>query len=426
VGSYHRAFWATEQAGIDVSRRDRASGSYLAYIPDSLAHRAFSIAGDTVADIEEAAAAVSRLDAHAGPLTNTEALARILLRAESVASSFIEGLEVSPARLLHADFARANGPSNDDVTANAVLGNVDAMSYAIAHATEPLTPALIKGIHRRLLAETRFASIAGEIRTKQNWIGGSEFNPLGADFVPPPPELVDELLEDLCTFANRDDVSALAQAAIAHAQFETIHPFADGNGRTGRALIHMIMRRRGLGTRIVPPISLILATHSRDYVRHLQQSHYEGTPEAAAARAALDDWLGFFAACTRRAAHDALSFEDRISAIQEKWLSKLSAARAHSGARALIEHLPASPLITIQNAMVLLGRSMTTTTQAIETLVEAGILRPTSDRKRGQVFEAGDVIGAFRDLERQLASPAADTRIEPPSRPVPQRVRRRG
>jgi hypothetical protein len=94
----------------------------------------------------------------------------------------------------------------------------------------------------------------------QNWIGGSSFNPCSAAFVPPPPDHVAGLIEDLCAFANDDSLPAVAQAAIAHAQFETIHPFVDGNGRTGRALIHVILRRRGLASRILPPVSLVLAT----------------------------------------------------------------------------------------------------------------------------------------------------------------------
>jgi hypothetical protein len=155
MGSYRQAFWATEQGGIDLARRDRASGVYLAFIPDRIGKRSFAIAANAAADIDDATRALAKLEGHTGALTDTEALARLLLRAESVASSFIEGLEVSPGRLLQADFARAHGIANDDAVANAVLGNVDAMGYAIAHAHEPLSPALITSVHRRLLAGYR-------------------------------------------------------------------------------------------------------------------------------------------------------------------------------------------------------------------------------------------------------------------------------
>jgi Fic family protein len=125
---------------------------------------------------------------------------------------------------------------------------------------ELITLDLLLDFHRRLLARTRLGAHAGAIREEQNWIGGSSYNPRSAAFVPPPPEYLSGLLEDLCQFCNSDDIPAVAQAAIAHAQFETIHSFVDGNGRTGRALIHLVLRRRGLATRVLPPVSLVLAT----------------------------------------------------------------------------------------------------------------------------------------------------------------------
>jgi Fic family protein len=422
MGSYRQAFWATEQGGIDLARRDRASGVYLAFIPDRIGKRSFAIAANAAADIDDATRALAKLEGHTGALTDTEALARLLLRAESVASSFIEGLEVSPGRLLQADFARAHGIANDDAVANAVLGNVDAMGYAIAHAHEPLSPALITSVHRRLLAGSSLEWLAGVVREKQNWIGGSEYNPLAAAFVPPPPELVPELLADLCDFSNRDDMPTLAQAAIAHAQFETIHPFGDGNGRAGRSLIHMILRRRGLSERIVPPISLLLSTHSKEYVRHLQAYRHDGSPDDAVALSAQDDWIGFFANAARQAANHARAFEDRIEQLQIDWLARIPSTRADSGARALVARLPSSPLLSIQSASALLDRSVAPTIDAIEALVSVGILRPTTKRQRGQVYEAREIVDAFRDLERQLASPSANTQIEKPTRPVPQRA----
>ncbi len=135
------------------------------------------------------------------------------------------------------------------------------MKRAIALGTQavPLTVAEVEDIHRTLLRFTADAKIAGIVRTKQDWIGGNDYNPIGAGYVPPPPEHVQPLLADLCAFINRDDLAPVAQAAIAHAQFETIHPFADGNGRAGRALVYAVLRRRGELTRYIPPISLILA-----------------------------------------------------------------------------------------------------------------------------------------------------------------------
>lgn len=424
MGSYRASHWATELAGLGLPRRDIASGGYRAYIPDRLAGHPLEIAGDIAADISDATAALSRLDAGASGLTNTETLARLLLRAESIGSSYIEGLEISPVRLLRADFARAEGSEPADATANEVLANVDAMMYAVEHACEPLTLTGIKAIHRRLLGRTRLRDIAGVFRTKQNWIGGSEYDPLNADFIPPPPHVVEELLDDLCRFANDDVLPAIAQAALTHSQFEMIHPFADGNGRTGRALIHMVLQRRGLATRVLPPISLVLATQSKAYRACLQGLPNDGPFDAADACDARDRWMGFFAASTTRAVADATAFADRIAKIQSGWSERLSANRTHSGARALLGHLPSTPILTVQTATTLLKRSIPAAAQAVNTLVDAGILHAISDRKRDRIFEAREVIDAFVDLERALASPAADTRMERPARPTPRRVRR--
>jgi len=119
--------------------------------------------------------------------------------------------------------------------------------------------------------------------------------PCSAAFVPPPPELVPGLIEDLCVICNDDSLPAVAQAALAHAQFETIHPFADGNGRTGRGLIHLVLRRRELATRVLPPISLILATWAKDYIDGLTATRYSGPASGEAAHAGLNRWIGTFA-----------------------------------------------------------------------------------------------------------------------------------
>src|SRR5665811_1420877 len=130
--------------------------------------------------------------------------------------------------------------------------------------------------------------MGGRFRSEQNWIGGSAFNPCSAEYVPPPHELVPDLVADLCEFCNDDSLPAVAQAAIAHAQFETIHPFVDGNGRMGRALLHLVLRRRGLAPRILPPISLILATWSRDYIGGLTGARYDGSPDSPKAHAGIN------------------------------------------------------------------------------------------------------------------------------------------
>lgn len=410
-----------------LSRRDRTGCDYAAYVPDLLAGRRFRLDGDVAADVADAETAINRLAQSAAVLGSTEALARLLLRAESVASSYIEGLSVGSRRLLRAEAARAMGAASLDVTADEVLGNIDAMTWAVDHLASAPTVSVdgLLAVYRLLLAGTRLAEHAGRIRTAQNWIGGSSFNPCSAAFVPPPPEQVGELLADLCAFANDDSLPAVAQAAIAHAQFETIHPFVDGNGRTGRALIHVILRRRGLAPTLLPPISLVLATWSASYVAGLTATRYHGRADSAAAHDGLNRWLALFAAACSRAVDDAIGFESRVAAIQDRWRAALGSVRAGSAADALIGALPGAPVVSVAGAARLIGRSFQATNLAVSRLEQAGIVHQVTVGRRNRAFEAGAIIDAFTALERQLASPAGDTLAAPPQRIAPARPRRR-
>ena len=312
---------------------------YEAYVPDPLIGRPITLAGETAADIADAEAAVIRLNLQARSLIDSEAVARLLLRAEAIASSRIEGLEVGGRRLLHAQAEQVLGERPSDVTALEVLNNIEAMNWAIAHLSDPnrkITTDDLLDIHRHLLAGTRLDEYAGKVRTEQNWIGGSSYNPCSASFVPPPHEQVEDLLNDLCAFCNLDSLPAIAQAAIAHAQFETIHPFVDGNGRTGRALIHVILRRRGLAAKVLPPVSLVLATWSVDYVDALMGTRYRGRSDSAAARSGLDRWIGLFAAATTRAVSDAELYEATVVELQDSWRARLGRVRAGSALALLI------------------------------------------------------------------------------------------
>ena len=415
--------WAGDDRGL--TRRDRRPCDYEVYIPDPLVGRRFLLDGDVAADVADAEAALTRLDATAGTLAGTEALARLLLRAEAVASSRIEGLEVGGRRLLRAQAARQLGEDPRDVTAVEVLGNIEAMLWAI-EAVPPggtITVEIVKEAHRRLLAGTRLAGHGGRTRTVQNWIGGSDYNPCSAAFVPPPHELVDALVADLASFCNDDSLPGVAQAAIAHAQFETIHPFVDGNGRTGRALIHLVLRRRGLASRVLPPVSLILATWPRDYVGGLMGTRYEGAPESEQARAGLNGWIALFASACRRAATDAGRFEEQVRELQDSWRERLGSVRRESAADLLVRALPGAPLVTATTASELIGRSFQATNQAIERLVGAGILAQVTIGRRNRAFEASELIEEFTALERLLASPEGDTLVSEPIRRVPRRPR---
>lgn len=422
MATLKRSRWITE-AVSGVPRADRRSCEYDAYLPDPLMTRNVILSGAVAADVADAETAIARLDSQATALTDTEALARLLLRAESVASSKIEGLEVGPRRLLRAEAARQMGEASTDMTAEEVLGNIDAMREALdaAERAPVITRETIVEIHRCLLANTTLKEHAGQIRDAQNWIGGSAYNPCSAAFVPPPPDAVRDLLDDLAEFCNGDSLPAVVQAALAHAQFETIHPFADGNGRTGRALIHLILRRRGLSKKVQPPISLVLATRASDYIGGLTAYRYIGPSDGPAAYEGLNEWVGSFAAACVRATDDAQAFEQRCREIQSSWRERIGPIRQGSSVDLLVRLLPGTPVLSVKTATAMLGRSKPQVNQAIARLQEAGVLRQLTVGRRNRAFEASALIDAFIDLERQLASPDGDTVVSPPTRPVPAR-----
>ena len=416
-----RRRWTSDLAGH--TKADRRSCDYEAYVPDLLVGRSFGLDGDVAADVAEAEAAIARLNVEASALIDTEALARILLRAEAVASSRIEGLEVGARRLLRAEAVRGLDDAPSDVTAIEVLGNIDAMIFGIEQvgAGDGIALELLLEIHQRLLTGTRLGSYAGRFRQEQNWIGGSSYNPCSAAYVPPPPEFVEDLMADLCSFCNTDDLPGVVQAAIAHAQFETIHPFVDGNGRTGRALIQLVLRRRGLATRVLPPVSLILATWAADYVNALTGTRYRGPATSKDAHEGANRWIAQFAAACTRAVADATVFEQRARDIETAWRTRIGSVRRGSAADLLLRALPGAPVVTVPSAATLIGRSFTAANNAVAQLVRAGVLQQVNVGRRNRAYEAPEIIAAFADLERQLALPEGDTRTSKPARAVPQR-----
>ena len=414
--------WTSSFEGM--SRRDRQGRDYDAYLPDPLNGWDLAIPAGLVADLTDAEAAIRRLNTSTRSHVSLEGLARFLLRAESVASSKIEGLEAGPRRLLDAEVVLAQGGDAADRIAVEVLANVAAMEEAVelGSTRDAITLDDLLGIHRTLVERSSTPQIGGELRTVQNWIGGSSYNPCSAAYVPPPPKSLEALLHDLLTYVNGDDHPTLVQAAIAHAQFETIHPFADGNGRTGRALIHVILRRRGLAPRYVPPISLILATWASDYIAGLTAFRHVGAPDSPARSTGAGTWLHTFATAAQRSCTDAEAYACRIEALDTRWREQLGRVRANSAVELILDLLPGVPVITVESAARLIGRSEMRTGEAINRLEATGILRQRNvRRKRYRVFEAADVVELFTSLERALASPTGNTATAAPTRRVPKR-----
>lgn len=405
MARYLKKTWPPQTAG-SAPRSQRQPCQYEPYLPDPLANRTFRFDGSVAADIADAESAIARLDTRAGALADSEALARILLRAESVASSRIEGLAIGPRRLLRAEAAAEMNIPVDDVNAEDVLGNIRAMRAAIdlAAGDAPMSSDHILEIHRLLLERTRMASYAGRVRTEQNWIGGSNYNPCSASFVPPPADRVMALLDDLCAFCNSDDLPAVAQAAIAHAQFETIHPFVDGNGRTGRALIYLVLRRRGLALNTLPPISLVLASRPRDYLGGLAAFRHIGAPSGAGAIRGVNEWVATFASACLVAVDHAAQFEVRCTEIEARWRGRLGKVRTSSTVDLLLRSLPGMPIVSVNSVAAALGRSKPQINGAIARLEEAGVLTQVTVGRRNRAFEAREIIDAITNLERQLTT----------------------
>lgn len=387
-------------------RLDRRGFDYDAYLPDAIASLELTLPLALSGELEATTKALAELQGHAA-ITGLEALSRQLLRAESIGSSRIEGLQISQRRLARAFI----DPEAAGETARAVIGNISAMEQAIRIGTTdtPITVASIQEIHTHLMAGTRDAAIGGNIRDGQNWIGGSDWSPRGAEFVPPPESEVPGLLDDLCRFLDRTDLPAIIQAAIGHAQFETIHPFADGNGRVGRALIHAVLKRRQATPTVVPPISLVLATNAQRYIEGLK-AYRAGDPLA---------WCLFFNRVLQAAVDHAERLRQDLVHLMTHWTEAAGHPRSHSAAARLIQGLPAQPIIDLKSAVSLTGGSDEAVRKALNDLEKAGVLVPvTIGKKRNRIWEARDLLSLVDAFEWELATP---TQPEQLRRHAPQR-----
>lgn len=379
--------------GGRAARRDFV---YQAYVPSAIAEEDFLLLSHVAAASGDAELACRELNEDPPALASLEAVARQLLRAESVASSRIEGLVLPHRRLAKAAFSH----EVHDITAQSVLANISALERAVALATEvdELKRQHLIEVHRILFEGTRDEHLGGVVREKQNWIGGAALSPRTAEFIPPPPELVPELLDDLCAFSSREDLPPVIQAAIAHAQFETIHPFHDGNGRVGRALILVILRRRGLAPRYLPPVSLALAGEADKYVAGLT-SWRRGDEE---------DWYSVFIEAVHRASLGAGEFARRVAELQRHWTELAGNPRRGSGPLRLIDLLPSQPIIDVKTATQALGGSSEQARLAILRLEQAGVLRNTAVGKRNRAWECVGLFDLLDSFERELG-PAEQT-----------------
>lgn len=259
---------------------------------------------------------------------------------------------------------------------------------------EPIELSAITSAHGALMQdEPGEAAHAGRLRTVQNWIGGSDYSPRGALYVPPPPEMVPAYMQDLITFANRENLPALVQGAVAHAQFESIHPFTDGNGRIGRALINTVLRRRGATTRLVVPLASALVAR-RDRYFDVLNNYRAGDLAPLIARVAQAALV---------AAAESRVTADRLGDIPGEWREIAGPMRQGSAAAKILSLLPSNPILSADDAMSIVQAPRSSVFAAINRLHEAGVLRPLTDRKRDQVWGASLVLDELEDLGVRIA-----------------------
>ncbi len=385
---------AWQQSSRGGTRADRELREVTVSLPPLIARRTPRISAAVSNEVEHALRDIAELDARHG--AQLAGLGVMLLRTESVASSKIEHVEADVA-----DYVRALQGSRANESATAMAAATVALEALVGSVSDGsnLTKKSLLAAHRALmrgdLVEARYA---GRVRDVQNWIGGSDHSPRGALFVPPPPDVVDDYLTDLMRFANRDDLSALVQAAVAHAQFESIHPFTDGNGRIGRALVNTVLRRRGFTRTVVVPLASALVARRELYFSLLTR-YRDGEVEPI---------VRAFAVSCAIAAQESTVSAERLAGLPVRWRDAVGGARRGSAVDTLLGRLVANPVVTADLAEELVGGGASTAYRAVATLVDAGVLRPLLQRTRNQVWGVADLLDEMDDLGLRIEVRARD------------------
>ena len=392
--SYESLPWDLDDRGpISKTQRRRVAGPYEAAITANIANiDALPLPLATQALADDATAAIARFDGSVGTLIAP--FASVLLRSESAASSKIEQLTASARAIALAELGvpRANNASQ-------IVANTRAMQAALALA-DSLDGQAIIALQDALLG-TSHPEFTGQWRDQQVWIGGSNFGPHDAQFIPPHHTRVPAAIDDLATFLARNDLPALAHAALAHAQFETIHPFPDGNGRTGRALIHALLRARGVTTNVTIPVSAGLLTNTSAYFEALT-SYREGD---------IEPIVTSLANAAFAAIHNGGILVTDLQEIRASWDERLR-SRRDSAAWRIADSLLAQPAVSWAALERDLSVGAATAYRAIDALVEAEILKETNNNKRGRIWIADEVLDALDEFAARAgrrARPSAGT-----------------
>ncbi|MFA4937788.1 Fic family protein [Brevundimonas sp.] len=386
-------------AQVDNSDRSQRAGRYVkqmsgykAFIPEHLPPADLDLTGRITAALSQADLALGRLDGAVETLPHPELFTAMYVRREAVLSSQIEGTQASLDDLVAAE-ARLRGdrPMGD---VNEVINYTAALTFGVARLSAlPISSRLLREIHEILMNGVRGGhATPGAFRTTQNWIGKTGATLSTAIFVPPPPDVVPEQIGALEKFLHQpSDLPLLVQVGLAHAQFETIHPFVDGNGRLGRLLITFLLCERQVLSKPVLYVSLVLKRRRDEYYRRLQAVRDQGEWE---------NWLVFFLECVSEAALDAARLAKRILSLRE---AHRDAVVNELGARAgkairLLERLYRDPYIEVNDAASMLGVSYANANTIIFALEGMGILREATGQQRNRIFVYEDYIALFRDL----------------------------
>jgi Fic family protein len=380
---YESLTWdAPVEAGYglaDLRAAQRQAGKYEAAVPASIADLTVALPAGVLADAEEASNEITRFDAELGD--EIAPFSAVLLRSESAASSNIENLTASARAIAEAEALGDTSRRN----AALIVSNTEAMKAAVALA-DRLDENAILAMHAALMRDSNPAS-AGHWRTEQVWIGGGNFGPRGADYVAPHHARVLDSIEDLIAFTRRAAMPTLPQIAIAHAQFETIHPFTDGNGRTGRALIQAMLRHKRLTRQITVPVSAGLLTDTDAYFGALG-SYRDGDPAPIVER--LSEASILAVANGRRLVAD-------LRSLREEWNARIIARRdsaVHRVADLLIKH----PVFNARLLQRELGVRTGNARRYVDPLTDAGIIVEFTDRARNRAWRAPEVLSALDDF----------------------------
>lgn len=384
--TWERLPWEPRASAFPLSRSERTAigRDYEAAVPATIAPLALKVDAVALAAADDARSEISRFDAELSsmlPGSEIAPLAAVLLRTESASSSQIENITAGAKALALAELGVTRYGSN----AKLVAANVDAMNRAVELA-ESTSPAAILAIHEALMRGQDHAD-PGRFRSEQVWIGGSSASPHSASFVPPHHSRVAPAIDDLCAFIQRTDVPLVAQAAIAHAQFETIHPFNDGNGRTGRALVHAMLKQGGATTRATVPVSAGLLAHTDSYFAALT-AYREGDASPIVAR---------FADAAFAAIGNGRQLAAALLDVYEHWSATITVRRS-AAVWQVLPLLLSHPAITSTIIQQATGLSQPAADGVIAHLRDAGVVTKAAGSQRYVVWVATDVTRALDDF----------------------------